>query len=162
MYKRQDLLYAIEQIPESVVLEGTDSIIKWFEENVENREILNAVELVKNTNPDEIGAILDNGGISTFGALDCGIAIATAVVSLVFAPTKILKIKDAIKALGGAYKLAEKAVDYYKLYRDTWGLGRLESWEKAIKLATKQLAPDLQEALLDFLMISTVTAACAT
>lgn len=147
-----DALVLIEEIPESVVLEGTDSILAWFEANTTNEDILEAIDA--ETKP------VSGEEFTTFGVIGCVSAVGVALVTLAWAPSKILKVKSALKALGGTTKFVTKAIDYYNNYRKL-GYKRTIAWERAVKGASANVAPELKDALLGFFGITAIISACA-
>lgn len=92
-------------------------------------------------------------------ALACGSAIAVAIASNAFAPAKILKIKTAIKAAGGAKRVAGLAVDAFKK-------ARVEGKPAAAAIAAAQDAVvkngggAAQGVLLEFFSLSSVMTSC--
>lgn len=104
-------LAAIERIPDDVIQRGSDAIMEWFNTNTEFR-------------------ISEYG---TSGIVGCASAIGLAVAALVFAPAKITKIKDAIKAAGGTVKFVTKVLETYKLAKGM-GLSTME----AIKMGVQE------------------------
>lgn len=98
-------------------------------------------------------------GIQTYGAAGCALSITGAVVSNVFLAAKVLKIKAAIKAAGGAKKFAEKAIE---AYQDAKKAGK--STSAAIKEAARKAASaggeDALAAVLDLLSVRGVAEDC--
>lgn len=58
----------------------------------------------------------ENSNLMTFehGAVGCASAIGLAITSNVFSAAKIVKVKDVLKAAGGAKTFAQKLVPAYK------------------------------------------------
>ncbi|MFE4429880.1 hypothetical protein ACFRH9_22915 [Peribacillus butanolivorans] len=83
-----------------MVLEGTDSILAWLEANTTNEDIIEAIDA--ETKP------VSGEEFTTFGVIGCASAVGVALVTLAWAPSKILKVKDALKALGGTTKICYK------------------------------------------------------
>lgn len=98
-------------------------------------------------------------GFQAHGAAGCALSITGAVVSNVFLAAKVLKIKAAIKAAGGAKKFAAKAIDAYK---EAKAAGK--STNAAIKDAARNAASaggeDALAAVLDLLSIRGVAEDC--
>lgn len=101
----------------------------------------------------------ENAPAQERGPVSCGIAITAAVASNVFAVTKILKVKAAIKAAGGAKKFATKAIDAYNKAKDD---GKTTS--QAISAAAREGAgaggEDVVNAILDIFSVNAVLKDC--
>lgn len=147
----QQTLSIIEQIPESVVLEGTDAIINWYKENIDDPAVLSAIEYQYNQT--------NQGEFRIQGVIGCISAVGVALVSLAWAPSKILKVKSALKALGGTAKFVSTAINYYQNYRKL-KYSRTVAWERAVNAAASNVAPDLKDALLSFFGIASIVSAC--
>ncbi|MFF2878536.1 hypothetical protein ACFVR2_19670 [Gottfriedia sp. NPDC057991] len=150
---------AIEQIPDEVVSQGTDEIINWFKLNIDNTNILedlNNPEIVNNP------IFIDEDSefsIQPYGVLGCISAVTVALIGLAWAPSKILKVKSAIKALGGTSKFVKTAINYYKNYRKL-GYTKTYAWERAVKGASATTAPELKSALLQFFGVTAIVSVC--
>lgn len=148
----EDISVAFEEIPESVIYEGSDAVQAWLIENVNNQEVVDTLQSreFQSLNPN---------AVQTRGVVGCVSAVGAALAGAVFAPLKILKVKKALKALGGTKKFVTVAIDYYKKYRKL-GYKKLIAWERAIKVASHKVSPDLQDALLGFFGITAIVSAC--
>lgn len=93
------------------------------------------------------------------GAATCAGAIVVALISNGLAIGKILKIKAAIKAAGGAKKFATKVIKQFKKYKEK-GDSNKEAIKKAIDDAAEGAGSDTVKALLEFFSINAVLSAC--
>ncbi|SDG27796.1 hypothetical protein SAMN04488689_1122 [Paenibacillus sp. cl6col] len=77
----------------------------------------------------------------TSGIVGCTSAVGLAIAALVFAPAKITKIKDAIKAAGGTVKFVTKVLETYKVAKGM-GLSTMEAIKMGVqeREATEELA----------------------
>ncbi|WP_426891894.1 hypothetical protein [Rossellomorea aquimaris] len=89
----------------------------------------------------------------------CVAAVGIAIVSNGLPFSKILKVKSAIKALGGVSKTVSKVKKYYDKYRFN-GFSRNDSIRKALDSASDGLAANTKSALLDFFNLTNVVANC--
>lgn len=145
-----EILQAIENIPEEELNKGPEAAKQWFDNNT-----LIHVTLDENNN-----LIFNTGSeIMTYGAIGCATAIGLAIVGNVFSITKLTKIKWAIEKLGGISKAAADIVKWYDKYR-LGGHSRTDAMYKAMDKVSEGLASDVKGALLDFLGITAVAAAC--
>lgn len=146
------ILEAIEKIPQNMLDQGPQATADWFKEKTglyvtaDSKGYLHFSEI-------------DPTAIMPMGALACASAIGVAIVSNVFSITKITKIKYAIKALGGTTKAVKDIKKWYDKYRQG-GFSRTKSIEKAMDKVSSGLGQDVKAALLDFLSLTAVTAAC--
>ncbi|UOY88644.1 hypothetical protein [Bacillus glycinifermentans] len=143
-------LYAIEEIPESVINQGPDAILDWFRNNIDDQSIVDdmnvAVEQVDKP-------------FKTQGVISCVGAVGAALASLVFAPAKLLKIKKALKALGGAKTFVTKTYQYYNYYKKKYR-SKKTAWNKAVSKAAKKAGPEMKEAIMDFFGLTAIVGAC--
>ncbi|KKE79932.1 hypothetical protein WH51_04810 [Bacilli bacterium VT-13-104] len=149
----EELLFAIENIPDEVIDSGDDLIImNWIKDNVENATLKSNFEIAINKyqNKEEI---------TTYGAVGCAGALLAALGSNLFAPLKITKIKSAIKAAGGATKFVKKAKSLYDSYRKA-GYKKTLAFNKAIDGAAGKASTEVKDAIKDFFGITGLLAAC--
>lgn len=130
-------LAAIERIPDDVIQRGSDAIMEWFNTNTEFR-------------------ISEYG---TSGIIGCASAIGLAVAALVFAPAKITKIKDAIKAAGGTVKFVTKVLETYKVAKGM-GLSTMEAIKMGVQDAAKTAGKEVISALIGIFGVGEVYSAC--
>ncbi|MED5049446.1 hypothetical protein P9738_20530 [Bacillus siamensis] len=149
----QKALYAIENIPESVINQGSDAILDWFRNNIDDQSIVDdmnaAVAEIKQSDKP----------FKTEGVLSCISAVGTALASLIFTPAKLLKIKKAIKALGGVKTFVTKTYQYYNYYKKKYRSKRT-AWDKAVSKAASKAGPEIKEAIMDFFGVTAIVAAC--
>lgn len=101
----------------------------------------------------------ENPVVTPRGPVGCGIAITTAVVSNIFVASKVLKIKAAIKAAGGAKKFAELVIDGFKVAKAE-GKTNPQAIEWAAKEAAEVGGKDALGAILEVLLVSAVATEC--
>lgn len=146
-----DILSAIENVPEELILQGDETAIaEWFEETsgIETR----VVNGVLRFNPF--------GNQLSFNVFTCVGAIGVAIVSNGIPLTKILKVKKFIDQFGGTTKFVKSVKYWYDYYRDA-KYSRTGALKQAVKKVSDRTASSTQEALLDFFHISTVIGACS-
>lgn len=101
----------------------------------------------------------ENLVVSPRGAVGCGIAITTAVVSNILVVSKVLKIKAAIKAAGGAKEFADLLITGFKVAK-----AEGKSNSAAIKFAAKEAAAvggsETLTAILEVLSVAGVAEQC--
>ncbi|QWI68508.1 hypothetical protein ER45_016240 [Bacillus mycoides] len=147
------ILQAIEDIPNDVVNQGPQQTAEWLQTKtgyyvtVDSKENLNFRKDAK-TNT------LKRASVS-----GCLGAVGVAIVSNGLPFSKILKVKSALKALGGTTQAVSKIKKYYDSYRYN-GFSRSDSIRKALNSAGDGLAANTKSALLDFFNLSTVIANC--
>lgn len=100
-----------------------------------------------------------NPVITPRGAVGCGIAVTTAVVSNVFVVSKVLKIRAAIKAAGSARKFADLLITGFKVAK-----AEGKSNQAAIEFAAKEAAAvtggEGLAAILELLSVAAVAEEC--
>lgn len=135
-------------------------------QNLTEKQLVEAFRVIESI-PDEILAKGDSQLLQEWYAslkqtrvnwVACGSAIGLAIVTN-FTPAKIVKIKSAIKTLGGAVTFAKKVYSVYKKARAK-GLTRKTSLNSAITQAARAAGPDVREALLDLFGVGAVVGAC--
>ncbi|MBC2371438.1 hypothetical protein HBP98_05380 [Listeria booriae] len=142
---------AVEEIPESVVNSGESNTIEWLEEETGYP--------VAVTNDEQLQFyVQDPNQVTTFGAIGCAVAIGTAIVAFGFPAAKILKLKAAMKALGGATKFAKQFYISYKYYAKSRSKGA--ALKKTVNSIGKNLKADMRNALLDLLGIGAIIDQC--
>ncbi|EPY05987.1 hypothetical protein PAALTS15_18061 [Paenibacillus alvei TS-15] len=130
-------LAAIERIPDDVIERGPEAIMEWFNTNTEFRI----------------------SEYTTSGTFGCISAVGGALVGLIFAPAKIAKIKDAIKAGGGTVKFVTKLLETYKVAKGM-GLSTMEAIKMGVQDAAKTAGQEIIDALLGFFGAGAIYSAC--
>lgn len=130
-------LAAIERMPNDVIQRDPDAIIEWFNANTEFRV----------------------SEYATSGAIGCLSAVGLAVAALVFAPAKITKIKDAIKAAGGTVKFVTKVLETYKVAKGM-GLSTTEAIKMGVQDAANTAGKEVISALIGIFGVGEVYSAC--
>jgi hypothetical protein len=164
------LLGAIENIPDNIVEQGPQATAEWFqnqtgyivtvdsEQNLRFSEA-SSTEVIDNQTDIDTPAKLLKPTDPQYNLTGCIAAVGIALVSNGLPFSKILKVKSAIKVLGGTTKAVTVIKDLYDSYR--WnGFSRSDAIRKALNGAAGGLASDLKSALLDFFNISNVIANC--
>lgn len=100
-----------------------------------------------------------NPVVSPRGAVGCGLAITTAVASNIFVVSKMLKIKAAIKAAGGAKKFAALLITGFKVAKAE-GKSNSAALEFAAQEAAKVGGKDALGAILELVSVAGVATEC--
>lgn len=93
------------------------------------------------------------------GAVGCGVAVTTAVVSNVFVASKVLKIRAAIKAAGSAKKFADLLITGFKVAKAE-GKSNQAAMEFAAKEASAVTGGEGLAAILELLSVAAVAEKC--
>ncbi|WP_240463665.1 hypothetical protein [Paenibacillus apiarius] len=133
----QKVLSAIERMPDSVINSGPDAIIEWLNKNTD----------------------LQISEFGTSGVVGCVSAVGLALASLIFAPAKITKIKDAIKAAGGTVKFVNKVLETYKVAKGM-GIGTMEAIKMGLQDAAKTAGKEVITALMGIFGVGSVYSSC--
>ncbi|MDT3766529.1 hypothetical protein QS713_00365 [Gleimia hominis] len=115
-------------------------------------------EVLAKNDPQALKAWYESLGQDRVNWIACGSAIGLAIVTN-FTPAKIVKIKSAIKTLGGAVTFAKKVYSLYKKAR-AGGLTAKTALNAAITGGAQAAGPDVKEALLDLFGVGAVIGAC--
>ncbi|QOK25941.1 hypothetical protein IIE26_20020 [Cytobacillus oceanisediminis] len=156
MFEQTELILgAIEKIPNGIVKQGPQKTAQWLENKTGLYVTVDSEEnlFFSETAPPE------EGTIQALSVSGCVAAVGIALVSNGLPFSKILKVKDAIKALGGVTKAVSKIKSYYDKYRYN-GFSRSDSIRKALNSASDGLAASTKSALLDFFNLTNVVANC--
>lgn len=101
----------------------------------------------------------ENPVITPAGPVGCGIAITTAIVSNIFVVSKVLKIRAALKAAGGARKFADLLTSGFKVAK-----AEGKSNSAAIQFAAREAAAatgnEALGAILEVLSFAAVAEEC--
>lgn len=144
------VLSAIEKLPEDVYAQGEQATVEWLSQETGYEVYVDDNGMVQ---------FEDNRMKVQFNLAACIGAVGVAVVSNGLPFTKLLKVKKALKALGGTTKAIKKIKKSYDEYRYN-GFSRKKSLKKAVNDASSTLGKDLKGALLDFFNISAVIGSC--
>ncbi|MGF9916321.1 hypothetical protein ABEX47_07045 [Paenibacillus ehimensis] len=125
-------LTIIESIPDDVLAQGDEATAQWLKKNY---------------------------GIQQEGFFGCVGAIGTALLGIAFPAAKITKIKDAIKAAGGVYKVVTVITGSYKAARQL-GMGVREAIKIAVQDAFRTASSEVFSLLLSFFGISSIIGEC--
>ncbi|WP_081374744.1 hypothetical protein [Bacillus licheniformis] len=153
--KSEKALYAIEEIPESVINQGTDAILDWFRNNIGDHVLVDEINAAAATKQAE----QSDKQFQVKGVWGCISTAGLAIVTLAWTPAKLLKIKKALKAFGGVGTFVRKSISYYNYYKKKYRSTNT-AWKKAVAKAAKKASPDVKKALLDFFGISAIVDAC--
>ncbi|MCE5170910.1 hypothetical protein LQV63_16520 [Paenibacillus profundus] len=131
------VLAAIERMPDSVINSGPDAIIEWLNTNTEFRI----------------------SEFETSGAIGCISAVGLALIGLIAAPAKLLKIKEAIKVGGGTVKFVNKVLETYKVAKGM-GIGTMEAIKMGVQDAAKTAGKEVVDALIGIFGVGAVYSSC--
>lgn len=143
-----DLFVAIENIPDEVLAQGDVATNQWL-----------AKELYGNQS-DNYDPNSEDPFIIQKGTIGCVSAIGIAIASNVFSAAKIAKVKDVLKAAGGARTFVTKLLPAYKYARETKKLGKMDSVKYAVKKAASKASPEVLAAAIGFFSVGEVYSAC--
>lgn len=146
----ETLFAAIESMPEEIASKENEDTVNWLSKNTGINFVLEEAN---------IKVLNENTITPAFSISGCTGAIGWALISAGIPATKILKLKKAIDALGGATKFAKAFYSSYKLYR-SYGNSKTTAVSRAVKSISKNLKTDLQFALMDFFNINNIIANC--
>ncbi|WP_445429623.1 hypothetical protein [Bacillus atrophaeus] len=107
----QKALYAIEDLPESVINQGSEAILDWFRNNIDDKTI------VKDLNAAVARTEQSDTQFTTLGVISCTAAVGAAIAGLVFYPAKFLKVTKGLEALDGAKTFVTKTYQYYNYHK---------------------------------------------
>ncbi|WP_025026065.1 hypothetical protein [Caldalkalibacillus mannanilyticus] len=139
----EDIFKAIENIPDDLIeAEDTKAITEWI-----------------NNNTTDALEVSDEGVIVTFGVVGCASAVGVAILTNVIPIAKLAKVKDALKAAGGATTFVRALLTNYDLYRSA-GYAKKTAIQRAINKAASEAGPEIRRALLDFFNVGSVYSAC--
>ncbi|MCY8976030.1 hypothetical protein, partial [Bacillus atrophaeus] len=138
LLSNQKALYAIEDLPESVINQGSEAILDWFRNNIDDKTI------VKDLNAAVARTEQSDTQFTTLGVISCTAAVGAAIAGLVFYPAKLLKVKKGLKALGGAKTFVTKTYQYYNYYKKKYRSKRT-AWDKAVAKAAKKASPQVKD-----------------
>jgi len=131
-----EVFSAIEEIPASVIMRGDEATRRWL-----------------------VRRLQASDGTQRQGVLGCAAAIGTALVLNAIAVSKILKIRAAIKAVGGVRNFARILVRAYWRARRR-GYSRWGAIKYAAKRAAQISGRDIVDALLSLFSLGAVVDAC--
>lgn len=102
----------------------------------------------------------ENSNLTTSerGAVGCASAIGLAIASNAFSAAKIAKVKDVLKAAGGAKTFAQKLVPAYKEARKS--MSKKDAAVSAVKSAGSAAGPQALSAAIGFFSVGQVYSDC--
>ena len=131
-----EVFSAIEEIPASVIAQGDEATRRWLARRLQASD-----------------------GPQRQGVLGCAAAIGTALVLNAIAVSKILKIRAAIRAVGGVRNFVRILLRaYWKARR--WGYSRWGAIKYAARRAAQVSGKDIVDALLSLFSLGSVVDAC--
>jgi predicted DCC family thiol-disulfide oxidoreductase YuxK len=131
-----EVFSAIDEIPASVIARGDEATRRWL--------------------AHRLGDVDDPQRQGVFG---CAAAIGTALVLNAIVVSKIIKIRAAIRAVGGVKNFARILVRAYWRAR-RWGYSRWGAIKYAAKRAAQVSGKDIVDALLSLFSLGSVVDAC--
>lgn len=129
---------AIESIPDEVIEQGEEATTQWLQKNTD--------------------LVLQDGEIQIQGVVGCVSAVGTAILTNVIPWAKLAKVKDAIKAAGGATTFVKTLIPAYKEARKK--NSKAQSVKIAVNKAGAKAGPEVRRALLDFFNVGNVYSSC--
>lgn len=147
----EKIFKAVEDIPMSVARQGEQATTKWLENYLGEK-----VTLVSSVPPTKTS---DNTSVRSVNVVGCVSAVGIALAGNFFAPAKLLKVKSAIKAAGGATTFVKTLISTYKAARAAKAT-KQAAISKGINAAAKAAGPEAKAALLDFFYIGSIYSAC--
>ncbi|MGG0669869.1 hypothetical protein [Sporosarcina koreensis] len=154
---------AIEVIPDSVLEEGPNAIVDWFQANVDGdyQFSTDGVNLIIDSNiaPYILNDQIIDDGIQVFGVAACVGAIGAALVTGILPIAKISKIKNALNAVGGTAKFVNNLHRHYKFNRNK-GWSKSKSYDEAFDRATAAYGPEIKTELGALFGITAIYGAC--
>lgn len=155
-YNARTILQAIENLPDEVISMGAHETAAWLQDET---GFLVSVDDDGNLQfADPYLASYDDMLLRA-SIPGCIGAVGIALISNGIPFLKILKVRSALKALGGTKKAITKIKKYYDDFRRK-GNSRSNAIKKALNKASSSLGKDAQKALLDFFNLSNVAANC--
>ena len=127
-------LTTVENIPDSVLAKGDKATNEYIQK--------------ENTNLTT----------SDRGAVGCASAIGLAIAGNAFSASKITKVKEVLKAAGGAKTFAKKLVPAYKKARKS--MSRKNAAISAVKQAGSAASPQALSAAIGFFSVGEVYSQC--
>ena len=85
---------------------------------------------------------------------------AMLMIVINFTPAKIVKVRSALKSVGGARTFVTSLRPYFQMARED-GSSRGNALQTAVRYATQDASPHTREALLDLFGLSAVIGSCA-
>jgi hypothetical protein len=137
----EELFLAIENMPDEIAYSEDEEMIREW--------LISEMNLLGN----------NEGEFQTFGVVGCTSAIGLAILTNAIPIAKISKVRDAIRAAGGARTFANSLITNYDLYRSA-GYARNTAVNRAVRRAASDAGPETRRALLDFFNIGNVYSAC--
>lgn len=156
-------LEGVDQLPSSVQKQGAEKVASWLTEQTGVEVTTDGENLfvpsLADVGVDTSQSSFDSSAIKPAGAWECITAIGLMIGTVGFPLSKILKLKKAIKFLGGVKKTVTRVYNYYKkLKKQRWRT--VDAWKEAVNKTAKGLPKDTLDAFLDFFNISNVINAC--
>lgn len=140
---------AIEDIPMEVAEQGPEATKEWLV-NYLGEPVFTPQGLTNNNYNNEV---------ISYGVVGCVSAVGLALASNLFAPAKLLKIKQAIKAAGGVKTFVSTMIKTYKYYRGK-GYSKSSAMKKGVAKAGRAAGPEVRDALIGFFGVGAVYSSC--
>lgn len=150
------ILELIEELPENIAENGIEEGVAWL--NTNKGEELQGIKFINDNG--NLNVIEDNDSlISTFGVMDCAWGIGKAIAANALPWSKILKIKKAVKIMGGTKVVAKTMVTAYKHQRNL-GYGKAKAIKRAINVTKKALPAEYAKHWVEFFSLGVVKKHC--
>ncbi|WP_117168887.1 hypothetical protein [Paraliobacillus sediminis] len=132
-----DILTLIEDLPEEIAENGINESVIWLNDN--KGETFANQEFVANGEYLELKDVTNKNLIQMASVGGCVWGIAKAIAMNALPWSKILKIKKAVKIMGGTKVVAKTVINAYKHQRNL-GYGRAKAIKRAMNV-TKRAVP---------------------
>lgn len=151
------ILELLEKLPDEVASKGIEKSVEWFNKNKGNefagQKFIADGEYLK-LSPD-----FDEPVMSTLSVSGCIWGIGKAIAMNALPWSKILKIKKAVKIMGGTRVVANALIKAYKHQRNL-GYSRAKSIKKAINVTKRALPAEYAKHWVEFFSLGVVQKEC--
>lgn len=149
------ILELIEELPEDIAESGIEEGVKWLNAN-------KGVEFagIKFIDNDGYLDLVEND--ATFGTYSiggCVWGITKAIAANALPWSKILKIKKAVKIMGGTKVVAKTVVNAYKHQRNL-GYGKAKAIKRALNVTKRALPAEYAKHWVEFFSLGVITKQC--
>ncbi|MFP7312129.1 hypothetical protein [Bacillus safensis] len=141
------LLELIEELPDEVASKGIDESVKWLNKNKGDEFV--GQEFIADGEYLKLLSDFNEPVMSTSSVSGCIWGIGKAIAMNALPWSKILKIKKAVKIMGGTRVVANALIKAYKHQRNL-GYSRAKSIKKAINVTKRALPAEYAKHWLSF------------
>ncbi|MFP7487943.1 hypothetical protein SFC65_27730 [Priestia filamentosa] len=150
-------LQLIDDMPEDVAEGDISEGVEWLNKN-KGDEFKEYKFIADGENLKTI-KIEDSNQIKTMSVWPCISSVGKALAVNVFPWSKILKVKQAAKLMGGLNSMTKTIITAYKHQRNL-GLSKTNAIKKAVSISTKTLPGETQKAVLELFSLGDVVDSC--